>query len=369
MALQPGIRFVAVSRAADRVLVAAYSHKLSSSSKADPFVAVVTRVLGSPQTVEDYPRLTITDREVGTIHYDTSRTCIFLVVTAPDYPQRIAFKCLADLKARFQSSFGEQLHKSAEGGLSKVARQLMTDVCTTFADPASVDRAIGVQRQVDDVKGIMSDSISEMLATRENLEVLEDKTENLRSEAAGFQRKAGALKRALWWRNMKIKIVCGARAGARPPERRTLATPIARRQASSSRSSSRTFSCLCSSRRTAPPRTCSWKMKRGDESGQCTRMKLPSLGALSYGFRFLQYGTRLPFSSLPLLIATATQCCKKNYRLAAQLSSAYANLPHLLARRRGVVLALVRCRESRVVESGAWVAAVARLESRLLGLR
>ena len=30
-------------------------------------------------------------------------------------------------------------------------------------------------------------------------------------------------------------------------------------------------------------------MKRGDESGQCTRMKLPSLGALSYGFRFLQY--------------------------------------------------------------------------------
>ena len=144
MALQPGIRFVAVSRAADRVLVAAYSHKLSSSSKADPFVAVVTRVLGSPQTVEDYPRLTITDREVGTIHYDTSRTCIFLVVTAPDYPQRIAFKCLADLKARFQSSFGEQLHKSAEGGLSKVARQLMTDVCTTFADPASVDRAIGV---------------------------------------------------------------------------------------------------------------------------------------------------------------------------------------------------------------------------------
>ena len=297
MALQPGIRFVAVSRAADRVLVAAYSHKLSSSSKADPFVAVVTRVLGSPQTVEDYPRLTITDREVGTIHYDTSRTCIFLVVTAPDYPQRIAFKCLADLKSRFQSSFGEQLHKSAEGGLSKVARQLMTDVCTTFADPASVDRAIGVQRQVDDVKGIMSDSISEMLATRENLEVLEDKTENLRSEAAGFQRKAGALKRALWWRNMKIKIVCGARAGARPPERRTLATPIARRQASSSRSSSRTFSCLCSSRRTAPPRTCSWKMKRGDESGQCTRMKLPSLGALSYGFKKVRSKTAAFFLS------------------------------------------------------------------------
>ena len=65
MALQPGIRFVAVSRAADRVLVAAYSHKLSSSSKADPFVAVVTRVLGSPQTAVSYTHLTLpTNREV-----------------------------------------------------------------------------------------------------------------------------------------------------------------------------------------------------------------------------------------------------------------------------------------------------------------
>ena len=83
----------------------------------------------------------------------------------------------------------------------------------------------------------------------------------------------------------------------------------------------------------------------------------------------------LPFSALPYrefyyrCSWPQQHIAAKNYRLAAQLSSAYANLPHLLARRRGVVLALVRCRESRVVESGAWVAAVARLESRLLGLR
>ena len=63
----------------------------------------MTRVLGNPQTVEDYPRLTITDREVGTIHYDTSRTCIFLVVTAPDYPQRIAFKAQPTSKHAFRA--------------------------------------------------------------------------------------------------------------------------------------------------------------------------------------------------------------------------------------------------------------------------
>ena len=48
-----------------------------------------------------------------------------------------------------------------------------------------------------------------MLATRDNLEVLEDKTETLRSEAATFQRQAVTLKRSMWWRNMKLKLLCG----------------------------------------------------------------------------------------------------------------------------------------------------------------
>ena len=38
--------------------------------------------------------------------------------------------------------------------------------------------------QVEEVKGIMHDSISEMLATRDNLEVLEDKTATLFASAS-----------------------------------------------------------------------------------------------------------------------------------------------------------------------------------------
>lgn len=39
--------------------------------------------------------------------------------------------------------------------------------------------------------------------------MLEDKTETLRSEAATFQRQAVTLKRSMWWRNMKLKLLCG----------------------------------------------------------------------------------------------------------------------------------------------------------------
>jgi hypothetical protein len=39
--------------------------------------------------------------------------------------------------------------------------------------------------------------------------VLEDKSATLRSEAATFQRQAVTLKRSMWWRNMKLKLLCG----------------------------------------------------------------------------------------------------------------------------------------------------------------
>ena len=97
-----GVRFLAVARIEDRVVVAAYTH--GSSSREQLYTDVLHKVIRSQKTVTDNPRLTITDREVGTVHYDTDRNAIFIAITAFDYPQRTAFKCLGDLRTRFQAT-------------------------------------------------------------------------------------------------------------------------------------------------------------------------------------------------------------------------------------------------------------------------
>jgi len=82
----------------------------------------------------------------------------------------------------------------------------MAEMCSTFADPASFERAIGINRQVLEVTEIMSGSINEMLATQDDLQVLEDKTDSLASQALNFQRSARSLKRNQWWKNCKMKL-------------------------------------------------------------------------------------------------------------------------------------------------------------------
>ncbi|OSX74740.1 hypothetical protein BU14_0269s0020 [Porphyra umbilicalis] len=110
----PPVRYVAVARLADRHPIAHYSPAPVPAGGAPPppppppgtrppptiFIDKVTRVLRSKR-VSEHARLTITDRDVGHIHFDSSPTHLFLVIAATSLPQRAAFKLLAELMRDF----------------------------------------------------------------------------------------------------------------------------------------------------------------------------------------------------------------------------------------------------------------------------
>eukprot|EP01113_Clastostelium_recurvatum_P012674 TRINITY_DN1658_c0_g1_i2.p1 TRINITY_DN1658_c0_g1~~TRINITY_DN1658_c0_g1_i2.p1 ORF type:complete len:100 (-),score=27.36 TRINITY_DN1658_c0_g1_i2:104-403(-) len=61
--------------------------------------------------------------------------------------------------------------------------------------------------QVEEVKGIMHDNIDVMLKNHEKVENLQDKTDIMSQNAKQFKRSATAIKRQMWWRNMKLQII------------------------------------------------------------------------------------------------------------------------------------------------------------------
>jgi hypothetical protein len=71
----------------------------------------------------------------------------------------------------------------------------MAGICSTFGDAASIERTVGISRQVQEVTEIMNGSINELLASQDDLQVLEDKTDALASQAQRFQRNAHRLVR------------------------------------------------------------------------------------------------------------------------------------------------------------------------------
>lgn len=68
-------------------------------------------------------------------------------------------------------------------------------------------KSVKVQKQVDDVKGIMAKNVSDAMARGEQLEDLEAKTLALEEGSKSFAKNTKQVNSNLWWKNMKYTAI------------------------------------------------------------------------------------------------------------------------------------------------------------------
>ncbi|GAB4855816.1 hypothetical protein Ancab_024461 [Ancistrocladus abbreviatus] len=73
--------------------------------------------------------------------------------------------------------------------------------------PEEVSKLSKVQAQISEVKGVMMENIEKVLDRGEKIELLVDKTDNLRSQAQEFRQQGTQMRRKMWLQNMKIKLI------------------------------------------------------------------------------------------------------------------------------------------------------------------
>eukprot|EP00294_Goniomonas_avonlea_P006823 CAMPEP_0114558016 /NCGR_PEP_ID=MMETSP0114-20121206/10145_1 /TAXON_ID=31324 /ORGANISM="Goniomonas sp, Strain m" /LENGTH=230 /DNA_ID=CAMNT_0001743355 /DNA_START=16 /DNA_END=708 /DNA_ORIENTATION=+ len=199
------IRFCSIGRYSDKVVVSTYAH-FTASISASKYQAVCNKVLGSDRVAE-YSRLTITDKEVGTVHYDSDPDCIYLVITSNEYPQRTVFKFLDEVKREFSGQHKLGLSTATENSLSKNVRRWLVGLCSKYDNLEAIDKVRGVQAQVDEVKVVMQDNVQKMLENHEKLEDLDDKANQMVNEASHFKKQSTQLKNRMWWQNCKLWVI------------------------------------------------------------------------------------------------------------------------------------------------------------------
>lgn len=198
------VRYIAVARVADKTPVAsqafcAASHSITPALLDDKF----NRVLQSGR-MNEYGRLTITDQDVGSIHYDSDPACLYLTITAKEYPQRLAFKMLGDIRTSFEKIHGDSFNKAKAHGLDKKSKVMFGEIATKYENAAKNDKLASVGLQVEQVKGAMQNNINAALKNQDNLESLLESSGNMRNDANSFQRSAMQAKNRFWYQNMRL---------------------------------------------------------------------------------------------------------------------------------------------------------------------
>ncbi|EEY22200.1 SNAP-25 [Verticillium alfalfae VaMs.102] len=122
--------------------------------------------------------------------------------------RRIPFGFLFEIRRRFLERLTPETTDYADlpnygaASFNGELKSLMVEYGTTSG--GKDDAINNVQREIDDVRGIMTRNIEGLLERGERIDLLVDKTDRLGGSAREFRVRSRGLKRKMWWKNVKL---------------------------------------------------------------------------------------------------------------------------------------------------------------------
>ncbi|XP_031113696.1 putative vesicle-associated membrane protein 726 [Ipomoea triloba] len=147
-----------------------------------------------------------------TFNYLADNGFTYCVVASEAAGKQLPIGFLDRIKDDFSKKYGGgKAAKAKANGLNKeYGPKLKEHMRYCVAHPEEINKLAKVKAQVNEVKGVMMGNIEKVLDRGEKIELLVDKTENLRSQAQDFKKQGTKIKQKMWYENAKIKLVVAA---------------------------------------------------------------------------------------------------------------------------------------------------------------
>ncbi|KMT13690.1 hypothetical protein BVRB_4g080720 [Beta vulgaris subsp. vulgaris] len=144
-----------------------------------------------------------------TFNFLVSDGFTYCVVAVESVGRQIPMAFLERVKDDFNKRFGGGKAATAQAkSLNKDFGPKLKEHMQYCVDhPEEMNKLAKVQAQISEVKGVMMENIEKVLDRGEKIELLVDKTENLRSQAQDFRQQGTKMRRKMWFQNMKIKLI------------------------------------------------------------------------------------------------------------------------------------------------------------------
>ncbi|CAA2962133.1 vesicle-associated membrane 726 [Olea europaea subsp. europaea] len=144
-----------------------------------------------------------------TFNYLVENGFTYCVVAIESAGRQIPIAFLERVKDDFNKRYGGG--KATTAGANSLKKEFgpkLKEHMQYCADhPEEINKLAKVKAQVSEVKGVMMENIEKVLDRGEKIELLVDKSDNLRSQAQDFRKQGTKVRRKMWFENMKIKLI------------------------------------------------------------------------------------------------------------------------------------------------------------------
>eukprot|EP00946_MAST-07B_sp_MAST-7B-sp1_P004694 g4694.t1 len=169
------------------------------------FPTVTRMLLHKINSGEDHKMSYTYDTHV--FHYVVEAGITYLCMADVELRRRLPFAFLADVKGRFQSTYGDHAHTANAFAMNEDFSPVMQRQMNYYNDNPNADPLSKVQNQIKDVKNVAMKNIEKVLERGEKIDLLVDKTDRMRNTAVKFHKTSRRLKNTMWWQNVKMWLI------------------------------------------------------------------------------------------------------------------------------------------------------------------
>jgi len=151
-------------------------------------------------------RIVTGDRNTWVAECDANRM-LYIALFAENYPDRLLYQFLNDLKEKFSALPNITTAKPSE--VNNALRQKFEELSRKYNDPSSVDKTAAVSMKIDEATKKTEASLKQALLNQQMTEEVHEKSKNVKNLASNYSENAEELRKIMYWRNVKLKIILG----------------------------------------------------------------------------------------------------------------------------------------------------------------
>ena len=130
---------------------------------------------------------------------------LFIILVNASYPERYVFELVSKImEENIPTMINDETRE-----LNPTGRQTLKDLVNKYQDIKNINKIAEIQEDVNALKVDMKKNINAMVKSVEDVEDLQNKSEQLKLESQDYKKNSVELRKLAWWQNFKLWLIIG----------------------------------------------------------------------------------------------------------------------------------------------------------------
>ena len=196
------IKYVLRGDAASVKIITEFSAGNIDSKKKKEINRIFNKLAKLPNKKYD-DRNKITSKEENYYFMNVKPNYLFIILVNNQYPERYAFELISKI---MEENIPTMINDET-GELNPSGRQALKELVNKYQDTKSINKIAEIQSGVDSLKVDMKKNITKMVESVDNVNELQNKSEQLKLESQNYKDSSVEIRKLTWWQHAKLWII------------------------------------------------------------------------------------------------------------------------------------------------------------------